>query len=338
MYTPDIRTAVQLTAETRAAAQIASTGFALEAYLPNQDNYSLSFNFNVNQVAINEAASYRSFSTEAELGRTGGTESRAGKLPPISRKYLVEELDQLILYGQGDALGGELEKYARRLGASIAARVEIGRGQAIETGTVVLAERGLQFTINFGRKSEHTVTASKVHSDITASVITDLDSWAAVYRLSNGTNPDVTLISTRLMSYWQKNTELISLAIGRGSDLPSRISVVDVLSVLSDYNHGGIRVFDEAINGTRVISDDKLIFLPSSGSALVGDGGALGSTDWGIPAEAINPTYGIPVNDRPGIFAGAFAESDPERTEVLASAIVLPIMTNANATFAADVL
>lgn len=332
----DIRTAVQLTAEARAAAQVASTRYALEAYLPNVDNYALTFNFDVNQVDINEAASYRSFNTEAEYGKTGGSASRSGKLPPISLKYHVDELEQLTLYGQDDAIGDTLERYARRVGSAIAARVELARGQGIETGKVELNERDLKFTIDFGRSASHTVTAGTVWSNVAATPITDLDTWAAVYRATNGAGPGATLLSGRILAVLQKNADLIKLAVGRGSDLPSRISVDDVRSVLSSYGYGDVRVFDEVINGARVISDDKVIFLPTSNISL--DGGALGTTDWGIPAESIRPEYGIPASDRPGIFAGAFTHEDPEGTNVLGSAIVLPVIKNANATFAADVL
>lgn len=335
-YSPTIRNAVQLTAEARAAAQVTSTGYALETYLPDNDNYGLSFNFDVNQTALTEVASYRSYNTEAEFGETGGGASRSGKLPPISRMYRVDEAEQLALYGQNEALGLKLEEYARRAGAAIAARVELARGEAIEKGTVTLAERNLQFTIDYGRKSQHTINVATLWSEANSTPLDNLDSASAVYRASNGAGPAVTLLSGRILSGLSKNPELIKLALGRGSDLVSRISIADVRSVLSDYGYGDVRVFDELIGTKRVISDNKVVFLPSSGATL--DGGALGTTDWGIPAESINPTYGIPTSDRPGAFAGHFTTTNPEGSIVLGSAIVLPVVKNANATMAITVL
>lgn len=335
-YSPAIRTAVQLTAEARAAAQVQSTGYGLAVYLPDNDNYGLSFNFDVNATALTEVASYRSFNTEADFGEQGGGASRSGKLPPISRKYRVDEFEQLSLYGQNDALGAELERYARRAGAAIAARVELARGEAIEKGTVTLAERNLQFTIDYGRKSSHTIIAPAIFTNAASQPVDVLDSAAAVYRASTGANPARTLTSGRVFAALQKNTEIIKLALGRGSDLVSRVSVDDVRSVLASYGYGDISIFDEVVGSQRVISDDKIIFLPSAGSTL--DGGALGTTDWGIPAESINPTYGIPESDRPGIFAGHFTQTDPEGSNVLGSAIVLPILRNADATMAIKVL
>lgn len=335
-YSPTPRTAVQLTAQARAAAQVASTGFGLALYLPDNPNYSLSFNFNVNQVALNDAASYRSFNTEADFGRTGGSESRSGKLPPISRKYRVDELEQLTLYGQADAIAALLEKHARALGASIAARLEFARGEAIEKGIVTIDERGLQFTIDYGRKASHTIVAGTAFSAAGATPVDTLDVAKAIYQDTNGTAPGVTLISPEVLANLQKNADLMKMALGRGSDLPSRISVDDVLSTLASFGYGNVRVFDEAIGGQRVINARKVLFLPATGGVML-DGGPLGTTDWGIPAEAINDDYGIPTSDRPGIFAGSFTQEDPEGTNVLASAIALPVVTNADASMSIQV-
>jgi hypothetical protein len=330
-YTARPRTASQLTVEARAAAAVSSTGYALSAYLPDTDNYSLNFNFDVNQIAINDPASFRSYNTGSDVGRTGGTQSRSGRLPAMSRRYDVVELDQLLLFGQSDAIAAEYDKYARLLGASMAARVELARGQAIETGAVVIAERDLSFTIDYGRHADHSITAPIVWTDTTADVLGDLDTASAVYLATNGAPAGEILISTARFVSLQKNVGIIKAAVQRGSDLPTRISQADVRSVLSDYGFPFVRVFDEVIGTQRVIGADKVVFVPSNGSISF-DGGSLGTTDWGIPAEAINGNYGISASDRPGIFAGAFTSEDPEGSYVLASAICIPVLTNANAT------
>lgn len=335
-YAPKPRTAVQLTTEARAAAAVSATGYALTSYLPDKDNYGLSFNFNVNQVAINDPAQFRAFNTGSDVGRTGGSESRSGSLPPTSRRYDVTEHAQLLLYGQSDALAGKYDEYARKLGASIAALAELSRGQAIAEGKVVIKENGLDFTVDFGRLASHTVVAAKAWTAADALPLDDLDKWAAVYRATNGANPGAMLISSARFAALQTNVDLIKLAMRRGTDLPSRISVDDVISTLASYGYRDVREFDEVIGGQRVIAADKLVFVPSD-SGVVLDGGSLGTTDWGIPAEAINGNYGISESDRPGIFAGAFTSEDPEGSYVLASAIVLPVVTNANATFTATI-
>jgi hypothetical protein len=343
VYSSAFRTATQLTAAARAAAELTAESYQLSSWLPARDNFGLSFNFDINALSLNEAATYRAFDTEAPFGSTPGAQSRAGKLPPISRKLRVTEFDQLSLYGQTDAIGQKFEDYAERLGGQIAARVALAQGQAVETGTIVLNENKLSFTIDFGRASGHTVTAAAVWSLTATDALTDLLTYKAVYVATNGFPPAVAMMSTSIMSALQKNTSIIKAFWGRGTDVSGIISIDQVRSVFASFGLGRIVINDDQVkvgaSSTRLISADKLIFLPEEGGIqLGGAGGALGGTDWGIPAEAINPTYGITDADKSGVFSAAFHDDDPEGHNVLASAIVLPVLESANATFAADVL
>lgn len=337
-----IRTAVQLTAEARAAADIVTAGYGLAAYLPDNENYGLTFSFDVNQVNLAEAASYRTFGAESRYGSDRGGQSRAGKLPPISQKRRVDEYEQLSLFNQLDAIGGKLEEKARAVGVAIAARAELARGQAVETGTVLLQENGLNFALDFGRLPAHTVTAATLWSAAGAKPLDDLLTWAGVYAAAGNGTPAVTRMSTRIMQTLSRNSDIISAAVRSSANLPSRISLDDVRSVLSSYGFGRVEIRDDQVRvdgvARKVISDDKIVFLPDPDGVGVVDGGVLGTTDYGIPAEAIQPAYGIADSDRPGIFAGDFRREDPEEHNVLGSAIMLPVLANANATFAADVL
>lgn len=342
-YTDSIRTATQLTAEARAAQEILEDQFLLSAWLPSRENYGLNFEFDVNALNLADAATYRAFDTEAPLGSVPGSQTRSGKLPPISRKLRVSEYDQLSLYGQNDAIGETFERYARRLGGGIAARVALAQGQAVETGSVTINENKLIFTIDFGRKAGHTVTAAAVWSNTATDAFADLLAYKAVYVATNQAAPGVAMVSTQVLSALQRNTSIIKAALGRSTDLPSIITIEQVRSMFESYQLGRLVINDDVtgVNGasTRIISANKFMFLPEvGGSGVDGDGGALGGTDWGIPAEAINPRYGIPEGDRPGVFSAAFHSADPEGHYVLSSAIVLPVPSFINRTFAATVL
>ncbi|KQQ22537.1 hypothetical protein ASF48_04965 [Rathayibacter sp. Leaf299] len=343
-YNSTFRTAAQLTAEARAAAEILLGGFQLAAWLPSRENYGLSFDFDVNALSLTDAATYRAFDTEAPFGSVPGTQSKSGKLPPISRKLRVTEFDTLSLMGQSDAIGNMFDTYARRLGGQIAARVALAQGQGAETGTITIVENKLNFTIDFGRAGGHSITVSTPHSTITADALADLNTARAVFVATNGYPPAVAMLSTAILSAYQKNTSIIKAALGRGSDLPSIISIDAVRSVFDTYGFGRIVINDDQVRvggaATRVVSADKLLFLPEPNSTAADlDGqGSLGTTEWGIPAEAINQKYGIADSERPGIFAADIDSDDPEGHNVLVSAIVLPTFTNANATLAVDVL
>lgn len=336
-YAFDHRSAVELTAQARAAADLAATQYRLGRFLPSRDNYSLTYNFDVNQIGLVDKAEYRAFDTETRYGRTQGGSSRAGKLPPIGRKFRVGEFEQLQLVAQNALIGGKLDEYARRGGAAIAARVALAQGQALEKGKVLLNENKLEVELDFGRKAEHSINVAKLYSDPSADVIGDFEAAGDLYRKTNGQGWGTTLLSQRTLTNLAKNTGLIREVVQRGTDLPSRISYDDVRSVLASYNVNGVEVFDEAIDGERIISDNVILLLPSDGGVVL-DGGVLGSTEWGITAESIQPGYGITDTERPGIFAAAFTDTDPQGTDVLTSAVVIPAVTNANATMALTVL
>lgn len=333
----DTRTAPQLTAQARAAAAIFLADYRFERFLPSQDNYSLSYDFKTNDVALADAASFRSWNTTTDYGRTEGSQSRSGKLPPIGRKYRVDEKEQLTLYGQNDALGAKFEEYARRGGIAIAARVVLAQAEAVEFATLTLEENGLSLGVDYGRKASHSVTAARAWTAADSDPLADFEAWDAVYRATNGVNPASRLLSTRALTALSKNVSIIALAFPTATVRPSRISFADVFSVLASFGITGIEVYDEAIDGTRLLSENAVLYVPENGSAIL-DGGPLGTTEWGIPAEAIRPAYGIGASERPGIFAGAFDYTDPEGTNVNSSAVVIPAVRNADATFRAEVL
>lgn len=333
----DIRTAPQLTAQARAAASLFLARYRFERYLPSQDNYTLGYDFKVNDLALADAAEFRSWNTSTDLGRTEGSHSVSGKLPPIGRKYRVDEKEQLDLYGQGDALGLKFDEYAQRGGIAIAARVVKAQAEGIEFGTLTLEENGLHLAVSYGRAGSHSITVATLHSVVTADLLADLESARAVYRATNGVNPARTLVSTKVMTAWTKLTKVIQAVYPTSATLPSRVSPADVLSVLASYGITGIEVYDEAIDGVRLISEHAILFLPDSGATILKDG-PLGTTEWGITAESIRPAYSIAANERPGVFAGAFDYTDPEGTFVNSSAVAIPAIRNANATMRVVVL
>ncbi|GAA1051369.1 major capsid protein [Arthrobacter russicus] len=332
----DFRTAVQLTATARAASENLSGGLFLEQYLPSRENATLSYELADTSQAQIDSAEFRAFDTEAPYGRTVGNLTKSGKLPPISKKLPVSELSQLRMMGQADALGVSLERYAAQLGQEVAVRLELARGEAIEKGKLTLNENGLQFTIDYGRRPDHTAAAAVKWDQETAKPLDDILNWVQAYTANTGTAPENLLISRRTLSYLSKNKDLIQAAVGN-SNAPSRVSFNDVISTLASYGIGQTIVFDKAYGGKRVVADNVAVFLPTPGGATV-LGGVLGTTDYGIPAEALKPSYGIPASEQAGIFCGSFERTDPEGLDVLASAIALPVLQNANASFAATVL
>lgn len=347
VYDPSVRTASDLTGVARGAADAVEGADALTPFLPSNEDLTLDFNLDADTLALPRAASFRAYDATAPYGKEKSVGTRKGSLPASSIKLRVGEYDELKLRGAGnDALGAALERQARANGQSIAIRAIFARGEAIDTGKVTMeAENGLTVEIDFGRPSDQTVTAGTVWSTVSADAIGNIDSWQSVFNTANGGIADGVITSSSVLAALAKNTGFIAAATGSGSSGLTRISRADVLSVLADYGLTDIIVYDkqyEDVTGTvrRVIGQDKFLLVPSRNNGLVGDTGPLGQTLWGVPAEALNATYGVGGGDEAGIFAAAFAGNDPEGEDVLASSIFLPVLSTqgVKATVSADVL
>ncbi|MGK0740430.1 major capsid protein [Leucobacter sp. Z1108] len=337
-FTKDHRTPVQLTGIAQAAFDAVYGASIAAAYLPIKEERTLTYDFNVGSSLLPRAARFRSFNTESDVSSIGAGESRQGKLPPISRRLHVDEYAQLQLTG-GD-IGDKFEEYARLIAVEIATRMVLAAAEGIETGKVTIAERGLAFEVNFGRKAGLTANAVANWSSASASAITDLEALRAVY----GSEPGALVVPSAVMTHLTTNTEIIKFVVQRGSDLPSRVSHADVLSVLGSFGFGNVvsnneRLIDQ--NGTeRALFDPKkVLFLPSGAATAIATAtgtGPLGNTVIGVTAESLSTENGI--GGAAGLFSGALAQHDPEGYDVLVSGLGLPVVQNPDATASLKVL
>lgn len=333
------RTAAQLTGIAQGTIDGVFGASIVSSYLPQRENLGLTFDFQVGNTSLNEAARFRSFNTESDIGSFEGSESRQGKLPPISRRLHVDEFAQVTQIG-GD-LGPVFESYARRIAAQIATRFVWAGAEAIETGKLTIDERKLKFVIDYGRNPALTDTAGTAWSThATATPIDDLEALRAVY----GSAPGVILMSEATLQHLSKVTQIIDYATGGNSATVTRVSRDDVLSVLASYGFSNIATNDESfIDHTGVerslFDQAKVLFLPSMGQtalAAAAGTGPLGTTDFGVTAESLVTENGL--GGRPGAAAGAIESDDPVGFDVLVAAIGLPILQNANKTASLEVL
>src|SRR5690606_7649883 len=218
-----------------------------------------------NDTALPRTARYRSFNTRADQTTSRGSKSHAGKLPPISRRYNVDEYSHLTLIG-GD-LGAEFERKTAQIAAEIAMRTVVGAAEAIETGKLSIVENNLQFEIDYGRKAELDAVAPTVWTDPAADVIGDLTALRQVY----GARPGRIMIPETVLWALARNTGIIKFAVQRGTDLPDMVTHEDVRSVLANFGFTGWfsneeRYLAEDENGDDVeeylFSQDKVMFLP----------------------------------------------------------------------------
>lgn len=337
-YHKDIADARAVTLETRAAAQLRLQESSVAGLLPDTYEDTQRFELNVNERSGVASASFRSFDTEAPFGSEPTTFSLSGRIPAISQKLRLTERERFVETAQ--AREAVLSK-ARSNGFAVATRSILARGQVLETGKLTLdGENGIQdVEIDFARPAAHTVTAAASWATATTDILSDLIAWQETYRAANGVNPERVIVSTRVMGALTKNEAIIAAT---GAPTGTKMVSPDMVrGVLASWGFTNIIVNDEVATDRdgvdrRVISDNVVLFLPAAGGVV--SGLSIGSTTWGTPAEAMNPEYGLGAgSERAGLFGGAFVQSDPEALYVLGSAVMLPVLTNATATFAATV-
>jgi hypothetical protein len=327
-FTKDFRTPAQLTAAARAAFRAFIEGYLVAGLLPLDVVYDLDFTYGNVEGALPAAATYRAWNTESDVGEMPSGSSKQGALPPISQRHPVDEYLKLTLFGQNNAIGQAFEDRAIRSAQALAARVVLAAYEGITSGKVTITEGKLNFTVEFGRNGALSANAATPWSSVaTANPIADLEGLRSVY----GPLGRV-ILSEQSATYLQRNTQLIKTALGRGTDLPDRISWADVQTVFSDFRLGVPRVNEELVTNTSgvlvpTIAADKVLIVPA---------GQVGTTKVGIAAESVNPENGIAQAERPGLFAGAMHRSDPEGYNVLVSGVVLPVVTAPDRTAVLD--
>ncbi|PKA37894.1 major capsid protein [Streptomyces sp. SM8] len=332
-------TPAELTGYARAALQDREENtFSLNRWLPNETINDLTYRFNRGGGGLTEAAVYRAYDAESDIGSRGGAARVSGELPPISRKMPVGEYEQIRMRNvdtQGEEIRNAMEADSVKLVNAIAARLELARGEALFTGAVNLNENNVQAGVDFGRSASHSVTASTLWSNAeTAKAYDDLQAWLEVYNDTNGSLPAVTLMSRKVYNALRKNKQIRELAFAGSASAPGVLTREGLNAVLGEYDIPPIEVYDARVSvagvATRVTPEDKLLFLPAQGDSA-------GKTLWGVPVEANDPRYGL-QGDAAGVAVGGYKSEDPQTVWTRATAIALPVLAAPDLTFVADVL
>jgi hypothetical protein len=312
--------------------------FSLNRWLPNDTVNDLSFRFTRGGGGLVEAAVFRAYEAESDIGTRPGGARVSGELPPISRKIPVGEYEQIRMRNvdtQNAEIRDAMEADSVRLVAAIAARIELARGDALFNGSVTIAENNVQASVDFGRSASHSViTGTTWSSTETATAYDDLQSWLDTYNTTNGSLPDFTLMSRKIYNFLRRNKQIRELAYRGASTAPTVLTRDDLNNILGDFDIPPVVIYDAKVNvngaATRVTPEDKLLFLPAQGEAA-------GKTLWGVPVEANDPRYGL-QGDGAGVAVGAYKSEDPQTVWTRATAIALPVVAAPDLTFVADVI
>ncbi|MFI9123888.1 major capsid protein [Streptomyces bikiniensis] len=311
--------------------------FSLNRWLPNDTINDLSYRFTRGGGGLTDAAVFRAFDAESDIGTRPGGARVSGELPPISRKIPVSEYDQIRMrnINANEELRDALEADSVRLVNAIAARMELARGDALFNGSVTINENRVIASVDFGRSGSHSVAAGTVWSDTeNAPAYDNLQAWLDVYNTTNGQLPEFTLMSRKIYNFLRRNKQIRELAFSGGASAPTVLTRDALNSVLGDFDIPPVVIYDAKVNvdgvATRVTPEDKILFLPAQGETA-------GKTLWGVPTEANDPRYGL-LGDGAGVAVGAYKSEDPQTLWTRATAIALPVVAAPDLTFVADVL
>ncbi|MGC5033072.1 major capsid protein [Micromonospora sp. DT229] len=334
---------VELTGYVReAAANLPVNQFSLARWLPNRPIDDLEYRFTRGGEGLIEAATFRAYDAESPIGHRPGLTRVSGELPPISRKIRLGEYDRLRQRSaNANAIRDAILTDAERMARSVAARLELARGDALVNGSVTINENGVIATVGFGRSGSHSVAPGTPWSTIaSATPLADLLSWQQTYITSNGEAPGAMVMSTTVLGYLLRNAEIRAL-VGSTLGAPSRVSQAALRGILDDHGLPPWYIVDEQINvngaAVRPIPVDKFLYLPAPVDPNDADGTQLGATLLGTTAESLDPRYSLEEADRPGIVAGAYTTEDPIAVWTKAAAIGLPVSVNPDLSFVADV-
>ena len=207
----DLITPAELTGFARAAQEdVERRKATLARWLPNYSVPDVVVRTLVAQDGNGALAQFRSFDAETPIGSGGTGQRKVFELLPLGLKERVSEYDQLRMRGndaQAMILGG-VEKAAMRVANAVVDRLEVARGQALDTGALTINENGVVQTMTFGRPAGNTVTAATLWSGA-GDPIADLITWADVYQAGNqGAMPGAIVTSRRVLLALQRNAIL----------------------------------------------------------------------------------------------------------------------------------
>ncbi|WP_218834902.1 major capsid protein [Rhodococcus sp. ACS1] len=317
----------------------------LSTFLPDKTINDIRVDF-ASAARVNRTASFRAFDGNIPYLERDSVETRQIDLLPLSIMGGKGEYERLKLEQQRQA-GGSLTAITEaiyndlEIGVrSIRNRLEVARGQVLSTGKLTLAgENGIFLTADFQVPGDHFVTAATPWSTVaTAPVVQDLTTWVEKYTQDNGFAPGGMIISRKTMGYLQRNAEFrLLLSVIQGAPGVVGRSAVD--AVLADYNLPPIvEIYDTVINvegvDTRVIPEDKVIFVPPNASDL-------GYVAYGITATAQEllgaAQSDLSFTDAPGLAGVVIKDGPPFRERTMVDSLVMPILENPKALFVADV-
>ena len=323
---------------------------SLAHYLPSQEVPDIEYEISVGQDAgFITAANWRTFGGATTSETWGGGQKSRGRFMPLARNFTLDEEGALRQRNNSDALiEREASNLVRRASKAIAIAVNRQRANALQYGHVKIeGSGGLRQTVDFGRDERLTTVAPKLFSDETADILGYIESLADLYEEINGYRPEQVMIPSEVRRRINIHPQIVGAATD--STTRPRATQSELNTLFSEYRlpeiidtpNGIIQVDDldtGKVRRVRLFDRDSILFLPKGGNATDPENSVLGRTFWGKTMSSDLPEFNGTGGDLPGIVAAVLEESWPYKQEVIADALAMPVLFNANLTMKAKVL
>jgi hypothetical protein len=259
-----------------------------------------------------------------------------GKLPPLGQKYLVGEMEQMLLDADRGANADELvqavyDDVAAHV-LSIRSRMELAAGDLLSDGKFTLkGENNLYIEYDAQVPAAHMPTAPVPWTDPTADSLADEMRWIQALRDARAPLPTRIFTSFKAKSLLAGNQSYRAAFYGAllGSQIPTAVLAPnEVDAVRARYGLPPITVYDVQIpldDGTnpRVLPENLWLMLPPNPRQW-------GETQYGVTAESLVLSRGtnpaILREDAPGLVVTHGYTDDPVTVWTKVAASAMPVM------------
>ena len=300
----------------------------------------------------NRTARFRSFDGRVHVSdRDGGADKQVAMIP-LSDSLNMGEYERLQLEfartggTRQQALVNAIYNDGERLTRHVQNRMEQAIGDVLTDGKLTINENGFAGEADFGVPSGNLITVGTPWTTpATAPALDNLIAGLDQYvngsggQGGNGFAPGGILCSRKGLRLMQTNAQLIGAAVGSSSGR-SRINLDDLTSLLdSEGVPSRFVVCDTQVDvdgtSTRVLPEDRLIFLPPNPDDLL-------AVRYGLSATALELVRGgraeLAFEDAPGI-VGVVDKEDgvPYRQTTFVDAVGMPYLKDARKLLVMDV-
>ncbi len=324
----------------RSLAEYEAARGTLARWLPNREVDDIVVRFVAGSAGLVDVADFRAYDAEPTIGKAPSGKRTTIELPAIGQNIPVSEYNQLRSRNgnaSDDSVLLSITRTTDVVARAVSDAIERLRGIVLQTGRATIS--GFMDD-DFGRSSSHSVNAGTLWSTNSADALGMLTTWYDTYVNDNGEAPGAILTSTRVVRAMGALTQFATVLAG-GGNRPATLA--DVQATVSAAGLPPIYTYDRRVSVAgstqKVLSDDRLFFLPAPVDANAGEQTQLGATFWGQTLTSTDPAWGIAPGDQPGLVAGVYrGEKPPMIAEVISDAVALPVLANADLSFVADVL